>query len=274
MELLSELCGFLVSITIIIGFPVGIIWMIVSIVKKKNKKMPRNILIGCFVSIIFFTLIGSTAWSKTDVYKKSIAENENTDKDKDVNLEIETDDKIDKNQNKITQENENKNTEVEKDSETQIESEIEEGPEIETKTELTEEEYKSLCEELYYNDIFFGDKNLEGQYVKLHLFISESYYYEADALYGSSYTEYYEKYKIQRDFYKCCVMREETKDDTIPSYVGSQITMWFSGNYDLKHSDYKSGQKIIVYAEVVSWSNNTWDGYNSVTIIPKYIEFE
>jgi hypothetical protein len=48
--------------------------------------------------------------------------------------------------------------------------------------------------------------------------------------------------------------------------------MFFSDDISLSPSNYQTGQKVIVYAEVISWSNNTWDGYNSVIIIPKYIE--
>ena len=39
-------------------------------------------------------------------------------------------------------------------------------------------------------------------------------------------------------------------------------------------NDYEEGQKIIIYGEVISWGNVTWDGYNTVTVIPKYIEKE
>lgn len=134
---------------------------------------------------------------------------------------------------------------------------------------LTEEEYKSLCNELYYDDVFWGEEDLENQYVKLHLFLSEKYYFTVDNMYSSTYKKYYKKYKMNKDFYKCCVLRKEEN-----SYAGRSINMWFSDNYELNPSDYKLGQKIIVYAQVVSWSDNTMDGYNSVTIIPRYIETE
>ena len=61
------------------------------------------------------------------------------------------------------------------------------------------------------------------------------------------------------------------EDTTRPYFTQN---MWFSDNFGLDPDEYKTGQKIIVYAQVISWSNNTWDGYNSVTIIPKYIEME
>ena len=135
--------------------------------------------------------------------------------------------------------------------------------------ELSKDEYKSMCQELFYDEIFFGDDNLEGKYVKLHLFLSEKYYFKADAIYDDSHVQFVNKYNLKRDFYKCCVLRED-----VDSYVGEQIEMMFSSDYDLNPNDYETGQKIVVYAEVVSWSDNTWDGYNAVIIIPRYIDWE
>lgn len=135
--------------------------------------------------------------------------------------------------------------------------------------DLTEMEYKANCKELYYDDIFFGDDNLEGKYVKIHLLLSEKYYFTADNMYSDTFKQYNDKYNLNRDFFKACVLRE-----TENSYVGNSINVWFSDNYDIDVANYQTGDKIIVYAEVISWSNNTWNGFNSVTILPKYIEEE
>ena len=135
--------------------------------------------------------------------------------------------------------------------------------------EYTEEEYKSMCKEMFYDEVFFGKEDLEGSYVKLNLFLSEKYRFTSSDKLSSTLQEYDKKYNLKTNFYKCCVLREGTD-----SYVGRQINMWFSDNFGLDPDEYKTGQKIIVYAQVISWSNNTWDGYNSVTIIPKYIEME
>ena len=43
---------------------------------------------------------------------------------------------------------------------------------IDSTQELSEEEYKNACIELFYDDVFFGKENLEGKLVKLHLFVS------------------------------------------------------------------------------------------------------
>lgn len=125
---------------------------------------------------------------------------------------------------------------------------------------LTEEEYKELCTELYYDDIFFGTENLTGQYVKLNLFICEEYYYED----GTN-----EKYNAESHFYKCGVAR---KDEDI--YVGKFIDMLFAYDYGYTVSDFEPGQKIIVYADVVYWGRDYYSGYNSVQIVPRYIELK
>ena len=135
--------------------------------------------------------------------------------------------------------------------------------------EYTEEEYKSMCKEKFYDEVFFGKEDLEGSYVKIHLLLSEKYKFTSSDKSSSTLQEYDKKYSLKTNFYKCCVLREGTN-----SYVGRQINMWFSDHFDLDPDNYKTGQKITVYAQVISWSNNTWNGYNSVTIIPKYIETE
>lgn len=138
-----------------------------------------------------------------------------------------------------------------------------------TTKEISEQDYKNSCVELYYDDIFFGKDDLFGEKVKVSLFLSEKYYFTTKNMSSESFKEYNRKYNLNKDFFKCCVLRKDTN-----SYVGQQINLWFSDNFDIKSSDYNAGQKIIVYGEVVSWSNNTWKGYNSVTIIPQYIEME
>ena len=109
-----------------------------------------------------------------------------------------------------------------------------------------------------------------GDYVKLHLMISESYYFEMENIYSSSFSELMDKWSLYRDFYRCSVLRENED-----SYVGvGKIDLYFSSNYELTPNKYDLGNKIVIYGEVISFSNNTVNGYNDVVIIPKYIEME
>lgn len=188
-------------------------------------------------------------------------------KEKTPNLQNE---KIETNVN-ITDETlvENENITVENTNETDTDNfnVIEEKQE---EIELTEEEYKSLCNEYYYDDIFFSDNINKGDFVKAHLMISENYYFDADALYSDSFSNLMDEWSLYRDFKKCSVLRENEN-----SYAGKgKIDLYFSEKYEYDPTNYDLGIKIIVYGEIISFSNNTWDGYNSVTIIPKYIEYE
>ena len=153
-----------------------------------------------------------------------------------------------------TQEEETQNTEDKKN-------------ETETEVFLSEEEYKFLCKELYYEDVLFGDVDLQGEKIKLNVLFSEKKFFTVDDMYSSTFQKYHSKYSLRRDFFAFCVLRKDSE-----SYVGRSINSWFSNHYDVNPGDYEVGQKAIVYADVVSWSNNTWDGYNSVVIIPRYID--
>lgn len=137
---------------------------------------------------------------------------------------------------------------------------------VDTST-LSEEEYKALCKQMYYDEVFFGDEDLEGQLVKINVFVSEEYYFTNDDMYNESINAIYFDNNLYRDFLKCCVLREGTN-----SYVGEQITVFFSQDFGLNPSDYEPGDKIIIYAQVIAHSTNTWDGYNIVKVIPKYVE--
>lgn len=133
--------------------------------------------------------------------------------------------------------------------------------------DMTEEEYKTACKEIFYDEMFFGDEDLEGKLVKVHLMLSEKKYFKIESLTSSSTLEKIKEYELYRDFFECCVLREGTN-----SYVGMQITTLFSQKNGINPNFYKTGEKITVYAEVISWGNRTMDGYNNVTIIPKYVE--
>ena len=152
--------------------------------------------------------------------------------------------------------------------ESNVENEIEEEKEVEElQVELTEDEYKALCEEMYFDEVFFGGEDLEGKYVKLDLMLAEKCFFTSSDMYTDTWKEHEEKYDLCTDFYRCCVKHEEQE-----SYFGRQIAMWFSELNGISPNDLELGQKVIVYAEVIYWSDNTLDGYNTVVLIPKYIE--
>lgn len=164
-------------------------------------------------------------------------------------------------ENRVKQETANNNT-----AEEIIKEEKEEQTEV-LMEDLSEAEYKERCNEMFYNDIFFSKENFEGEYVKLNLFFSEKYFFTIDDMHTDSTQRFYKENNLYRDFYKCCVLRKDTD-----SYVGQQIDVFFTQDYELNPSNYKTGQEVIMYGKVVHCSTNTWSGYNQVYFIPKYID--
>ena len=132
--------------------------------------------------------------------------------------------------------------------------------------EYTEDEYKNLCQELYYDD-FFDEAPDVGQYVKFHGFISEKGQYTSSSTFGIVIEDIDDKYNFRKDYLGCCVLHEETKDSAIPSYFGESTYLMFPSESDLLIENYESGQYVVVYGEVVQ----VWSG---IFIIPKYIEEE
>ena len=135
--------------------------------------------------------------------------------------------------------------------------------------DLSEDEYKEYCKELWYDDIFFSDESLKDNSVKLHLYIEERKFFKYESIYNGMVGDFVNQYNIQREFLTCGVLRRDTD-----SYVGGQISMYFSDDGNYKASDFETGKKIIIYGDIVDYSTNTWDGYNTCGIIPRYIEIE
>lgn len=135
------------------------------------------------------------------------------------------------------------------------------------KKDESEQEYKNSCIELWNEDIFFSDDDLEGYRVKLCLFVEELKFFEHDNIYNSVAIDFINEHNLQREFLDCGVLRKDAN-----SYVGGQISLYFSDDGDYKASDFEIEKKIIIYGDIVDYSTNTWDGYNTCGIVPRYIE--
>ena len=79
--------------------------------------------------------------------------------------------------------------------------------------------------------------------------------------------DFINEHNLQREFLDCGVLRKDAN-----SYVGGQISLYFSDDGDYKASDFEIEKKIIIYGDIVDYSTNTWDGYNTCGIVPRYIE--
>ncbi len=133
-----------------------------------------------------------------------------------------------------------------------------------TVSAISKKAYKKKCKMKYHDDIFFTKKNLKGKYVKLRLFIGESKFF--DAYVDSNTRDLIKKNKIQRSFYECYVKRKGSN-----SYVSNgTVSVYLPKKF--KASRYRAGKYITVYGKVSTFSKITWNGYNSVSVVAKYIE--
>jgi len=127
---------------------------------------------------------------------------------------------------------------------------------------LSESDYKSKCNELWHDDIFFSKTDLDGQYVKLDLFAEEPRYF--NSVQDSDTTDFIKKYDIKRDFTLCGINRKDAN-----SYVNGQITLYMPKSIDIT---IKTGGHYIVYGQIVEYSRTSSNGYNKCSLLPKYIE--
>lgn len=267
---MSDFCGFVVAL-LIFAIPIWFIMLIISLVKRKKVKLLLVLLLSDFVLIIMFTIIGTYSWSKTEEFQQVLLEREEQ-KSKESKEEIVVAETIDEQASiEIVESVEAKTELVEEDNTieevkietTEIYSEVEV---VNAEIELTEEEYKNQCREIYYDDIFSDELTL-GEKVKIHVFIAEKYRYSFSDMMGIIVEDIAKQYNLLKECIGACAMHEETKDDTIPSYFGKQFYLMFIEDSELSIDNYKTGQYFFVYGEVIKTDNG-------VFVLPKYIEEE
>jgi energy-coupling factor transporter transmembrane protein EcfT len=131
-------------------------------------------------------------------------------------------------------------------------------------TKLTEQQYKKLCETMYYNKMIFTKKDLAGKKVKVYCYVEGGYRFD---MYNLDSHEFAKKYKINASFIECGVKRKGTT-----SYVGKSINVYFPQKGQAKYENMKQGTYITIYGEIIEFARGNWDGYNIVGIRAKYIE--
>lgn len=134
-------------------------------------------------------------------------------------------------------------------------------------SKLTKAQYIKKCKKLYYNNVFFGKKNLTGELVKLDVFVKDMATFEP---YSLSDYDFKDKWKPKRIVYVCSVKRKNKN-----SYAGmGEVDLFFSNKkaYKINTSNIGSGSKFTIYGEVFSWSNSTYDGYNDVQVMVRFAE--
>lgn len=159
--------------------------------------------------------------------------------------------------------------EIKEEPETEIELEIEEQQEeIEETTDLfidvSEEDFKSMCVEIY-NDDFFKETQEVGTCVKVNLMGASKYKYSSMDTQGILVEDITEEYGLAMNCLGCSVMHESTKDDAVPSYFGEQIYVMFIDGGEINIDTFKTGEKFILYGIVIQNQNGNF-------ILPKYYE--
>lgn len=130
---------------------------------------------------------------------------------------------------------------------------------------LSEEEYKKKCTEMWYEDITFSKKSLEGQFVKIDLYVEGTATIDPYDLMISDKTE---KYNLSSN---CSLVGIYSKDtDSYGS--GNDVGILYSNDYDFRNTDYVPGTYLTLYGEIIDYGIDYWSGHNSAWFMPKYIE--
>lgn len=263
---MSDVCAFIVGLMIFL-IPIILIVLIISLVKKKNVKKVFLCLCGCLIGIVVFSLIGTYSWTKTK------EDNEKAKKEIEELMDIKEtafDETIIKQLEEVEENPTSEDIIVESEVVTiKQEDELKEIAETfydENKEELIEEEYKEICREIYYDNIFSDELSL-GEKVKIHFFIAEKYKFFATDIIGIMVEDIAKQYNLSNEYIGACAMHEETKDNILPSYFGKQFYLMFSEDSELSIDNYKTGQYFIVYGDVIKTDSG-------IFVLPKYIEEE
>lgn len=135
---------------------------------------------------------------------------------------------------------------------------------VSKKKKLSKKQYQAQCKMKYHDAMFFTKKNLKGKHVKLRLFIGEKKFF--DRYVDSETSSFIKKNKIQRTYYECYIKRKGSV-----SYVSNgTVTVYLPKK--IKSDKFRTGSYITIYGKVALFSNSTWTGYNSVSVVAKYIE--
>lgn len=155
-------------------------------------------------------------------------------------------------------------TEIETQSESEVGTEVVETESEINVDELSEEEYKALCEEIYDDyETKFQDTLQVGQHVKLYGYLAESYYcFETNAFYRTDY----DLEDMEMTYFVCKVQDKGHSLESIPGF-NEAIDVYFLIDGTVSGDDFQTGQTVELYGEVVQVME-----YGGVFVIPQYME--
>ena len=133
---------------------------------------------------------------------------------------------------------------------------------------LSEQEFKARCKEMWYEDITFSEDNLEGEYVKVKLYIEDSGVINPEKYYDARVEELIKTYHLDRTMSMVGVYSQDTN-----SYgSGGDVGILYSSDTGYTGTDFPAGTYITLYGKIINYAVNKWDGHNSAYFMPKYIE--
>lgn len=149
--------------------------------------------------------------------------------------------------------------EIEKETESEVETEVVETEPETNVDELSEEEYKAMCQAIYDDDDTLKlEERLEvGQLVK----IDGKLFNEYKSLQVGAFGEW--RNRLEDRYFKCGVLTKERSDSN--SVYGERVYLVFDKEGEWTVDDFELQQIVVVYGEVIL----EWDG---VYIVPKYME--
>lgn len=130
--------------------------------------------------------------------------------------------------------------------------------------DLTEEEYKNLCQEMYHEDFFDKEVPLNA-YVKFYALTSKKIKYGPTDVQGMLVSDITEQYNLDWSCLGCATMWEKTKDDAVPSYFGESIFLMFENDGTYSLDSFNTGEHLIVYGKIIQTNNG-------IFVLPRYIE--
>lgn len=238
---MGELLMILALLLFLIGFPASIVATIVFAVKKKKIKAPAICIPASLVLSLIFLAIGAVLYSETDEHIE----------------------------NKENLRNEEEQRKTENDSEKQTEEELTtETPTQEPTTvnadELSEDEYKANCKQIYYEDVKDKSGVSKDDYVKIEAYLQQTFQRD---IYESIVDDLWKGHNLDLTYFEFGILPKQYENN-----YGGENMLLFSNNYDLSPYSYKNGDKIIAYGKVIDVKTNGWTGRSNIYFIPKYIE--
>lgn len=130
--------------------------------------------------------------------------------------------------------------------------------------DLTEEEYKEMCVEIYDDyDTKFQETLQVGQRVKLYAHLEECVVFSDTNVFHD--TEYTMK-DCHNIYFVCRVQDKESSLEFIPGF-NETIEIYFPKAGTVSCYDFQEGQTVLLYGEVFNVME-----YSGVFIIPRYME--